>query len=205
MIVREGYPFIIVPLVVTIILFLTGYWLIAALFAIVTVFMLSFFRNPNRQIPLETDLIVSPADGKITRIAKLDPDDPASPTIVSIFLSVFNVHVNRAPVAGKITKIDYKAGRFVTAMRDDASQINEQNALTIENERVRVVCTQIAGILARRIVCWKRVGDSVNLGERFGMIKFSSRTDLVLPANVQIETELGARVRGGISIIGRVR
>lgn len=205
MIVREGYPFIIVPLVVTAILFFTGYWIIALIFAAITAFMLLFFRDPHRAVVTDADLVVAPADGRVTKIAKLDPTDPASPTIVSIFLSVFNVHINRAPVAGKITNITYKKGSFVIATREDASQVNEQNALTIENDRVRVVCTQIAGVVARRIVCWKRAGDTVALGERFGMIKFSSRTDLVLPANVEITTEIGARVRGGVSIIGKVR
>src|SRR3989442_889746 len=116
----------------------------------------------------------------------------------------FDVHVNRAPIAGKITDISYSKGKFLMATNERASLVNEQNALTIEGEKVNVVCKQIAGILARRIVCWKHKDDRVALGERIGMIKFSSRTDLILPGNVKVIAVKGAKVRGGTSIIGRI-
>ena len=125
--------------------------------------------------------------------------------MVSIFLSVFDVHVNRAPIAGEIADVAYTRGRFVIATREDASLVNEQNSLTIRGARMTVVCKQIAGVLARRIVCWKRVGDRVALGERFGLIKFSSRTDLILPPGVEVAARVGDRVRGGISVIGRLK
>lgn len=195
----------LVPLAAAIVLFLTGFWLLGGICLFVAAFMALFFRNPHREIPLDENLVVAPADGRVTRVEKLNPDEPDSPNVVSIFLSVFDVHINRAPIAGKITKVIHTKGRFVIATREDASLINEQNSLTITNERVTIVCKQIAGILARRIVCWKKAGETVTLGERFGLIKFSSRTDLILPANVEIETKVGAKVRGGISIIGRVR
>ena len=149
--------------------------------------------------------MLAPADGRVTRVAALDANDPASPTVVSIFLSVFDVHVNRAPIAGEITDVTYTRGRFVIATREDASLVNEQNSLTIRGARMTVVCKQIAGVLARRIVCWKRAGDRLSLGERFGMIKFSSRTDLVLPPEVEVEARVGERVRGGLSVIGRLK
>jgi phosphatidylserine decarboxylase len=166
--------------------------------------MAYFFRDPRRTSPTEDNLVVAPADGRVTRIERLSKEDPASPTVVSIFLSPFDVHVNRAPIAGEIENIAYTRGKFMIATRDEASLVNEQNALTIRGERITVVCKQIAGVLARRIVCWKRVGERVERGERFGMIKFSSRTDLLLPAEVSVDVRVGERVRGGVSIIGRL-
>jgi phosphatidylserine decarboxylase len=148
--------------------------------------------------------VVSPADGRITRIEKLSPEDPQSPTVVSIFLSPFDVHINRSPIAGEVTNVAYTKGRFMIATRDEASLVNEQNALTIRGEKMTVVCKQIAGVVARRIVCWKRPGDTLGLGERFGLIKFSSRTDLVLPPEVEVLQSVGAKVRGGVSVVGRI-
>ncbi len=139
----------------------------------------------------------------MTRVEKLSGDGAESPTVVSIFLSPFDVHVNRAPIAGEVVDVTYTKGRFIAATSDDASLVNEQNALTIKGERMTVVCKQIAGVLARRIVCWKRPGDSLELGERFGLIKFGSRTDLVLPHGVEVLVKVGERVSGGVTIIGR--
>jgi phosphatidylserine decarboxylase len=166
-------------------------------------FMAYFFRDPRRAVPSESGLVVSPADGKVTRIEKLSAGGAESPTVVSIFLSPFDVHVNRAPIAGEVVDVTYTKGRFIAATSDDASLVNEQNALTIKGERMTVVCKQIAGVLARRIVCWKRPGDSLELGERFGLIKFGSRTDLVLPGEVEVLVKVGERVSGGVTIIGR--
>jgi phosphatidylserine decarboxylase len=132
------------------------------------------------------------------------PEREDSPTLISIFLSPLDVHINRAPIAGRITNLTYTPGKFLMATNEKASLVNEQNALTIEGEQITVVCKQIAGILARRIVCWKKNGDSLALGERFGMIKFSSRTDVVLPANVEVTVGEGMKVRGGTTVIGRV-
>lgn len=164
-----------------------------------------FFRDPNRQPPADSDVVVSPADGRVTRVDRLEADSDESPTLVSIFLSPFDVHINRAPIAGKITDVSYLRGKFLMATKEQASVVNEQNVLTIKGEKITVVCKQIAGILARRIICWKHAGDAVALGERFGLIKFSSRTDLLLPANVQVLVTTGARVRGGTTVIGRIR
>lgn len=125
--------------------------------------------------------------------------------LVSIFLSPLDVHINRAPIAGVIRDISYLPGKFLMATSERASLVNEQNALTIDGERITVVCKQIAGILARRVVCWKKKGDRLSLGERFGLIKFSSRTDLILPPQVEVLIQAGARVKGGTTIIGRIR
>jgi phosphatidylserine decarboxylase len=204
-VLRDGIPFVLIPLAAALLAALTGYWYVAVPLFLLALFMAYFFRDPERAALTDEDLVVAPADGRVTRVAQVIADDPQSPQVVSIFLSVFDVHVNRAPIAGEITDVAYTKGRFMIATREEASVVNEQNALTIKGERMTVVCKQIAGVLARRIVCWKRKGERVNLGERFGLIKFSSRTDLVLPAEVDVSVRVGDRVRGGVSIIGRLR
>jgi phosphatidylserine decarboxylase len=210
--VKEGYPWILVPLAAGLLAgLLYLFWASAALLVLALVllllaaFMAYFFRDPQRAVPAEAGLVVSPADGRVTRVEKLSTDDPQSPTVVSIFLSPFDVHVNRAPIAGSVVDVTYTKGRFIAATSDNASLVNEQNALTIKGEHMTVVCKQIAGVLARRIVCWKRPGDRLELGERFGLIKFGSRTDLVLPPEVEVEVAVGARVSGGATVIGRYR
>lgn len=201
---REGLPYILIPLLLATIPLVLGYWPVALVFVALAGFMAFFFRDPQRASPSEAGVVVSPADGRVTRVRALIPEDSNSPTVVSIFLSPLDVHINRSPIAGTIANVTYTQGKFLMATKEDSSQVNEQNALTIRGEEVTVVCKQIAGVLARRIICWKRAGDSVALGERIGLIKFSSRTDLVLPTNVKLEVAEGMRVRGGATIIGRV-
>jgi phosphatidylserine decarboxylase len=201
---REGLPYILIPLLLAIILLALGYWPVALIPAALTAFMAYFFRDPQRTPPSDSDVIVSPADGRVTRVRPLVPDDARSPVVISIFLSPLDVHINRSPIAGTIENVTYTQGKFLMATKEDSSLVNEQNALTIHGDEITVVCKQIAGVLARRIICWKRAGDSVALGERFGLIKFSSRTDLILPPNVQIQVTEGMRVKGGATIIGRV-
>jgi phosphatidylserine decarboxylase len=203
---REGLWYIAIPTALALAVLVFGLWPLALVFAALAVFMAYFFRDPRRIAPQDTAaaVVVAPADGRVTRVRKLTPDADHSPTLVSIFLSPLDVHINRAPIAGTIRDITYAKGRFLMATRENSSLVNEQNSLTIEGARVTVVCKQIAGVLARRIICWKRAGDSVELGERFGLIKFSSRTDLVLPPEVQVLVREGERVRGGETIIGRI-
>lgn len=208
---KEGYPYIIIPVLLALGLLAAGYWYasiplyaLAALMFALAGFMAYFFRDPHRAISVEANIIVSPADGRVTRVSALSPDDANSPTVVSIFLSPLDVHINRAPIAGKISNVTYTKGKFLMATRAEASLVNEQNALTIEGEEMTVVCKQIAGVLARRIICWKSAGDEVGLGERFGLIKFSSRTDLILPPQVEVSVSVGDRVSGGSTIIGRI-
>lgn len=203
--IKDGLPFVLIPLAAAAAAFLLGHWYVGLPLLLIALFMAYFFRDPKRDVPPEADIVVSPADGRVTRVAALDRNGGPAPTVVSIFLSVFDVHINRAPIAGEITDVTYTKGRFVIATSEDASLVNEQNSLTIRGPLLTVVCKQIAGVLARRIVCWKRAGDELALGERFGLIKFSSRTDLILPPEVDVQVKVGDRVKGGVSLIGRVR
>jgi phosphatidylserine decarboxylase len=204
-IAREGVPFIVPPALLALLLFIFGYWPIAIFLALIALFMAFFFRDPKREPPREPNVVVAPADGRVTRIAKVQGPDSQSQTIVSIFLSPLDVHINRSPIAGLIRDVSYMPGKFLMATNERASLVNEQNSLTIEGETITVVCKQIAGILARRVVCWKKPGDRLELGERFGLIKFSSRTDLILPERVDVLVNERAKVRGGTTIIGRIR
>ena len=201
---RDGYIWVLIPLLATIAAAFMGVWWLFALLLLLTAFMAYFFRDPQRVIPTERDIVIAPADGRVTRVERASPDQAHSPTIVSIFLSPFDVHINRSPIAGTVVDVTYTKGRFKSATSDQASLVNEQNAITVKGEEITVVCKQIAGVLARRIVCWKRAGDVLELGERFGLIKFGSRTDLVLPPEVEILVKPGDRVRGGITLIGRL-
>ena len=180
-----------------------GYWPISLGLLAVAGFMAFFFRDPRRQVPTEPGIVVAPADGRVTLVKRADGQENLE-SLVSIFLSPLDVHVNRAPIEGEITEITYKSGKFLMATNEKARLLNEQNTLTIRGSGLTIRCTQIAGILARRIVCWKREGERVECGERFGMIKFGSRTDLVTPASVEIVVEEGMHVRGGVTIIGRI-
>lgn len=202
MIAREGTLYIAIPAVFGAAATVFGWWHVGLLFSAIALFMAYFFRDPKRVPPSDSDVVVSPADGKVTRIESATA--PGGPTLISIFLSPLDVHINRSPIPGKIVDVVYSPGKFLMATNENASLVNEQNALTIQGEKITVVCKQIAGILARRIICWKRKGDQLKLGERFGMIKFSSRTDVLLPANVRVTVAEGDRVRGGVTVIGRI-
>ena len=199
-IVKESIPYILVPGLIAVAAAVFGFWYVAAFLFVVTVFMAFFFRDPKRVPPSDPDVVVSPADGRVTRIGA----GAAGTNVISIFLSPLDVHINRSPIPGKIIDVIYSPGKFLMATNEKASLVNEQNALTIQGDKITVVCKQIAGILARRVVCWKEKGDNLGLGERFGMIKFSSRTDVLLPPNVQITVKEGQRVRGGTTVIGRI-
>ncbi|HEX7772248.1 MAG TPA: phosphatidylserine decarboxylase family protein [Pyrinomonadaceae bacterium] len=202
-IVRESVPYILVPALLGIAAAVLGFWYVAVFLFVIALFMAFFFRDPKRVPPSDPDVVVSPADGRVTRIGPASTGADA-PNVISIFLSPLDVHINRSPIPGKIVDVIYSPGKFLMATNEKASLVNEQNALTIQGEKITVVCKQIAGILARRVVCWKGKGDNLGLGERFGMIKFSSRTDVLLPANVKITVKEGQRVRGGTTVIGRI-
>jgi phosphatidylserine decarboxylase len=203
-IAKESIPFIVVPLVLATVSAFLGLWYVFGFLIFITVFMAFFFRDPKRLPPSDPDVVVAPADGRVTRISTLAEDGENAPTVISIFLSPLDVHINRSPIPGKITDMVYSPGKFLMATNEKASLVNEQNILTIQGDKITVVCKQIAGILARRVVCWKKKGDNLELGERFGLIKFSSRTDVILPANVSVLVSEGAKVRGGITVIGRI-
>ena len=200
--VRDGIPYVVAPIILGVPPAFFGYWPISLGLLAVAGFMAFFFRDPRRAVPTEPGIVVAPADGRVTVVKRADGQNAES--LVSIFLSPLDVHVNRSPIGGEITKITYKSGKFLMATNARARLLNEQNTLTIRGSELTVSCTQIAGILARRIVCWKREGERVECGERFGMIKFGSRTDVVMPSSVEIVVEEGMHVRGGVTIIGRV-
>ena len=200
MIAKEGYPFILVPLVAAVLLAFTGWWWLVVFFVLVAAFMAFFFRDPERDVPSDPDVVLSAADGTVTRI-----DETEDGKLVSVFLSPLNVHINRSPIAGDITRVHYVRGKKLPATSNQASFVNERNSITIKGGKMTVVCTQIAGILARRIVCRAKVGDHLDMGERFGLIKFSSRTDLLMPKDVEILVKSGDRVVGGQTIIARLR
>lgn len=191
-----------VPLALAIAPAAFGMWWAVAVLVAVTAFMAFFFRDPERRAPTEPGIIVAPADGLVTLVEHNQAVEPG--LLVSIFLSPLDVHINRSPIAGKVTDVTYAKGKFVPATSDKASQVNEQNTLTIRGENLTVTCKQIAGVLARRIVCWKNSGDAVGVGERFGMIKFGSRTDLAVAAPVELLVKKGMRVRGGETPIARL-
>lgn len=197
--VNEGIPFVLGPLLIALAFAFFGVWWAAAVFFLLAAFMLFFFRDPTRTTPTGGDVIVSAADGRVTRI-----EDDERGKLVSVFLSPLDVHINRSPIAGKIEEIEYRAGRKMPATNDKASLENERNSLTIKSDAVTVVCTQIAGILARRIVCWPKAGDTLACGQKFGLIKFSSRTDLLMPGNVEVLVKVGDRVRGGETVIAKL-
>lgn len=209
--VKEGYKFATPPLVLGIVLLVLGQefltWrttlgIVGAVFVVLGFFVLYFFRDPERHIPADADAVVSPADGHVVVIT----DEPLNGTPgqrISIFLSVFDVHVNRTPVAGRIASVNYKPGRFYAAMRKKASEQNEMNVITVATPRGEIVFKQIAGAIARRVLCWKSAGESVGLGERVGMIRFGSRVDVWLPADAQILVSRGQKVAGGSSILAK--
>ena len=206
--IRDGIPFVVVPLVPAFICLLLGFWImwfvvVAIPLLLAAAFMAYFFRNPRRSIPLEPGIIVAPADGTVTIARQASADSPQS--LVSIFLSPLDVHINRAPIEGEIVDISYTKGKFVMATKAESRLLNEQNSLTIQGAELTIKCVQIAGVLARRIVCWKRRGERVKCGEQFGMIKFGSRTDVVMPSNVEVTVRQGMHVRAGETIIGKIK
>jgi phosphatidylserine decarboxylase len=199
--VVEGIPFIIIPALLTALAALWGKLYLFVPFLALTIFMCAFFRNPRRRIPRGEGLIMSPADGRIVVVKK-----GAEGTKVSIFMSVFNCHVNRAPAAGRITEVRYQPGKFMPASKGEASRQNEQNALRLQGDKgLAMRFVQVAGILARRIVCYVRSGDQVQRGEVFGTILFGSRVDIYLPRRVAVRVQVGERVKGGKSVLGVIK
>jgi len=196
--VKEGIPFVLIALFIAAGFAMFWFWIPVAIFVAIAAFMAYFFRDPKRITPSGSGLIVSAADGRVTRV-----EDRPDGKFVSVFLSPLDVHINRSPIAGEITDITYIKGKKNPATSDQASLVNERNSVRIEGEGMVVTCTQIAGIVARRIVCWAKTGDNLQRGEKFGLIKFSSRTDLLMPPDVRIEVKVGDRVKGGETVIAR--
>jgi phosphatidylserine decarboxylase len=202
--VKDGYKFAAVPLLFGM-LALGFHWnWLGAVLLLLGAFVLFFFRDPERTPPSDPDAIVSPADGRVMEV--VEEARGANPgRRISVFLSIFDVHVNRAPAAGRIAAMEYRKGRFHAAMRGRASEENEQNVIHLSTDRGEIVFKQIAGWVARRILCWKTVGDPVTRGERVGMIRFGSRVDIWLPDRVEILVRPGQHVAGGSSVLARWR
>ncbi len=198
--VRDGYYYASGMIVAALVVWwLTGPWFALAPL-VLAVFFLQFFRDPERAIPATAGAIVSPADGKVTDISTVFIDGTPH-TRVSIFLNIFNVHVNRSPIAGVITAVDYRRGKFVNAMDAASAEHNEQNIVTVEGEGQTITFKQIAGLLARRIVFTKAIGDKVARGERVGIIKFGSRVDVLLRPEVALQVKIGGHVHGGSDVL----
>jgi phosphatidylserine decarboxylase len=183
-------------------------WLAGAFWAVPILllagFFLWFFRDPRRSIPSTAGAVVSPADGKVTDIGLVTVDGQGR-TRISIFLSVFDVHVNRSPIAGTIRDVRYQRGKFLNAMKPSCADQNEQNVVTIDADGQTVIFKQIAGLLARRIVFSKKVGDHVERGERVGLIKFGSRVDVLLEGSAALQVKMGEHVKGGTSVLAYLR
>ena len=194
--VKEVWPYLTAGLVLTAVLAATAPPFVTVVAGILTIFVASFFRDPRRAAPQDPRLILSPADGKVVGISP-----PGADRCVSIFLSVFNVHVNRAPSAGRVSAIQYTPGSFLPAFREKASELNEQNLISFETDKGPVAVKQIAGLIARRIRCWTKPGDRVAQGQKIGFITFGSRVDIFLPPDADLKVKVGDRVRGGLSII----
>jgi phosphatidylserine decarboxylase len=204
--VREGYWFGLPPLLIGILLMaMSRGWTFGAggVLVLVGLFVFAFFRNPDRNIPDEPGAMVCPADGRVV-VAKEEAYNGRAGKRVSIFLAIWNVHVNRAPAAGTITRLEYKPGTFLAAWDENASLQNEQNVFIQATEYGEIVYKQIAGWVARRVVSWKKAGDTVARGERIGLVRFGSRVDVWLPAEAEIAVRVGDHVRGGSSVLARL-
>jgi len=202
--VADGYKFAAAPLLFGMAALGFHWNWLAGVLLVLGAFVLFFFRDPERTPPSDLELIVSPADGRVMEVVE-EARGECPGRRISVFLSIFDVHVNRAPVAGRIAAMEYRKGQFHAAMRGRASEQNEQNVIHVSTEHGEVVFKQIAGWVARRILCWKAVGDSVTRGERVGMIRFGSRVDIWLPDRVEILVRPGQHVAGGSSILARWR
>jgi phosphatidylserine decarboxylase len=203
--VRDGYIYGLVFLLLAVAFWwLTGGWWLALVPVLLAAFFLWFFRDPERAIPSEPGLVVSPGDGLVTETAVIQTPN-GNRQRISIFLSVFNVHVNRSPIAGVLTSVRYQKGKYLNAMNPASADRNEQNIATVRgDDGVEVTFKQIAGLLARRIVFNFREGDTLARGQRVGLIKFGSRVDVLLPAEAVLRVKVGQRVQGGASVLAAI-
>jgi phosphatidylserine decarboxylase len=200
--VKEGYYFGLPLLLLGGASFLLQWTVASVVLVFLALFVFSFFRDPERAIPADAGAVVSPGDGRV--VVVMDEEHAGRPgKRVSIFLAVWNVHVNRSPAAGTITKLEYRPGKFLVAMRERASVENEQNVFTLSTEEGEIVFKQIAGLIARRVVSWKKTGDKVARGERIGLVRFGSRVDLWVPKEAEILVRLGDNVKGGSSVLAQ--
>src|SRR5271154_6677023 len=202
--VRDGYFYGLGFISAAVLVWLvTGSLVWAIVPFLLACFFLWFFRDPERPVPIEAGLVVSPADGKITEVARIQTPD-GERIRLSIFLSVFDVHVNRSPIAGTVREVRYQKGKYLNALNPESAEKNEQNLVTVQGDEFDVTFKQIAGLLARRIVFRFQVGDFVERGQRVGLIKFGSRVDVLLPGHAHVRVALGQRVKGGASVLADI-
>lgn len=207
LIAREGYPFIALFGFITLVFALLGWAFLTLLLLFLTLFSVYFFRNPERVIPAGDDLVVAPADGKVIFVGDVQEDRyfKERVTKVSIFMSVFNVHVNRVPYNGKVVEMYYNKGQFLNASYDKASESNEQSGILLETDSgSQILFVQIAGLIARRIVTYPVIGDLLQKGARYGLIRFGSRVDVFFPENADVTVTLGERTVAGETILGTI-
>ena len=205
---KEGYPFIGFVAFCTLIFALLDLWIPASVFLVLTTFVLSFFRDPERFIPPQENTLVSPADGKVILVEKIDANEFTAGKAykLSIFMNVFNVHVNRIPFSGKVDDVIYMPGKFYSADSAKGALQNEYCATVVTTSGDKTFAfVQVAGLIARRIVCWLEPGDQVKKGKRYGLIRFGSRVDLYLPEDTEIKAQLGQKVRGGESVLAYLK
>jgi phosphatidylserine decarboxylase len=202
----EALPFILVLLILVIGI---GYFMpiLAVIPFALLIFVIFFFRNPERKIIHNPAHILSPADGQIMAITEYEDHEFFNTRVkkVTIFLTIFNVHINRSPISGEVIYLKYKEGEFLPAYREEAGLVNERNSIGIQNNQLKVLVHQIAGILARRIVCRSKVGDKLEQGQAFGLIKFGSCTEVVFPSTVQLNVKNHDKVKAGITVIGFIK
>ena len=206
-IVRDGYKFIGSAMFLAILSYHFYGYSIAIIPSVLAGYFTYFFRNPKREVPLDENVIISPADGTVKNIEYIPYDDfiGGAGNKIIIFMSVFNVHINRSPIDGQVKYEQYICGRFRPAYKDGVGFENERHVIGIEAENLKIVVTQIAGILAKRIVSWVTIGDELSKGQLFGMIKFGSCVEMILPENVNICLKKGDKLKGGLSIIGKIK
>ena len=202
--VKDGYRFVLPLLFAAIAAAALGWRVAAVILMVLCAGTAFFFRDPERTPPSDPAVVVSPADGRVMEITEETMDGHAGRRI-SIFLSILDVHVTRSPMGGRVGNVEYRRGRFYNAMRSRASVDNEQNIIALQTERGEIVFKQIAGAIARRVVCWKRPGDEVKLGERIGLIRFGSRMDVWLPQEAEVVAFAGQHVAGGVTVVARWR
>jgi phosphatidylserine decarboxylase len=202
--VRDGYRFVVPPLVFGVVAGAFGWRATCVFLLLLAAFVAYFFRDPQRIAPEDPNAIVSPGDGRVMEVVD-EPFDGKPGRRISIFLAIWNVHVSRSPMAGRVERVEYRPGRFYVAARARASAENEQNVIYLETSRGKIVFKQIAGWVARRVICWKSAGDQVAMGERIGLIRFGSRMDVWLPEGAEILARPGQNVAGGTRSLARWR
>lgn len=205
-IAREGWPFLTIAVVLALIASVYGSFVSGLVMWIIALFVLQFFRDPPREIPQQAGVVLSPADGRVIKVERIqDPYGEREAILVSVFMNVFNVHSNRSPVDGVIQKIQYFPGKFVNADLDKASTENERNAIVLTtNDQQTITFVQVAGLIARRILCYVNVGDTLTRGQRYGFIRFGSRVDVYLPLTANVKVSIGDKVSATTTILAQL-